>query len=100
MASIDEIELLRRKLRAARQRARYWSGNPSSRGFGFNPSHSSTADSDIEYEAAMDDCSALADQILQITGKRPATPDPKQDFNNLFASTLLPKLAGNDHCGE
>jgi len=48
----------------------------------------------------MDDCSALADQILQITGKRPATPDPKQDFNNLFASTLLPKLAGNDHCGE
>ncbi|MEL0169825.1 MAG: hypothetical protein VW877_17030 [Pseudomonadaceae bacterium] len=89
----DALDQLRRQLRNARQRARYWSGNPSARGFGFSPITTATADADAAYEMAMDDCAALADEIQRITGKRPHTPDPKQDFKDKFSKSVLPMLA-------
>lgn len=93
MSHTEALDSLRRQLRNARQRARYWSGNPSGRGFGFSPRATATSDADAEYEMAMDDCAALADEIHRITGTRPHIPDPKQDFKDAFASTVLPKLA-------
>ncbi|MAG64984.1 MAG: hypothetical protein CMK74_03815 [Pseudomonadales bacterium] len=97
MSHSDTLEQLHRQLRNAKQRARYWSGNPSGRGFGFSPITTATADADADadaaYEMAMDDCAALADEIERITGKRPRTPDPKQDFNDEFSKSVLPMLA-------
>ncbi len=91
---VDNLEQLRKRLRCAKQRARYWSGVPSSSGFCYNPASSSACDADTEYEMALDDCAAIADEIARITGKRPSTPDPKREFNAHFAQVVLPKIAG------
>lgn len=90
---MDNLEQLRKRLRSAKQRARYWSGVPSSSGFGYKPASSNACDADTEYEMALDDCAAIADEIEQITGKRPATPDPKREFNAHFGRAVLPKMA-------
>lgn len=91
---MDNLEQLRKRLRSAKQRARYWSGVPSSSGVGFNPASSNARDADTEYEMALDDCAAIADEIERITGRRPATPDPKREFNAHFAQVVLPKITG------
>ncbi|HBN9243680.1 hypothetical protein FA378_27210 [Pseudomonas aeruginosa] len=93
---MDNVELLRKRLRSAKQRARYWAGVPNRSGFGYKPAGSSTYDADAEYEMALDDCAALADEIERITGKRPTTSDPKREFNAYFARSVLPKIAKAD----
>jgi hypothetical protein len=91
---VYNLDELRKRLRNAKQRARYWSGNPSSSGFGYSPASGSACDADAEYEMALDDCAAIADEIERVTGKRPATPDPKREFNAHFAQVVLPKITG------
>jgi hypothetical protein len=85
------LESLQLRLRNARKRARYWSGNPSPTGFGYQPSTSS-AKADIEYEMAVDDCEAIADEIEVLTGHRPSVPKPKEEFNESFSRTVLPSI--------
>ncbi|MCS8414896.1 hypothetical protein N0754_19400 [Pseudomonas aeruginosa] len=91
---MDELDQLRKRFRNAKQRARYWSGIPSGTGFGYNPASGSACDADAEYEMALDDCAAIADDIERATGKRPITPDPKREFNAHFAQVVLPKITG------
>lgn len=91
---MTDLDNLKKRLRSAKQRARYWSGNPSSSGFGYNPASTSGCDADTEYEMALDDCSAIADDIERLTGNRPKTPDPKKEFNAQFAKAVLPKISG------
>lgn len=94
---MDELDQLRKRFRNAKQRARYWSGIPSSSGSGFNPASGSACDADAEYEMALDDCASIADEIARVTGKRPSTPDPKREFNVHFAQVVLPKIAKADN---
>lgn len=91
---MDELEKLRQRLHNAKQRARYWSGVPSPSGFGYNPASNSACEVDANYEMALDDCAAIADEIERVTGKRPATPDPKREFNAHFAQVVLPQITG------
>nr|WP_143178586.1 hypothetical protein [Pseudomonas aeruginosa] len=93
---MDNLDKLRTRLRNAKKRARYWSGVPSSTGFGYSPANGSACDADAEYEMALDDCAAIADEIQRVTGKRPSTPDPKKEFNAHFAQVLLPKITGQN----
>ena len=79
---------LRKRLKNARHRAAYWSGRPSARGFGYCPY--SGADADIEYEMALDDCHAIADEIERITGKRPIVTDYRDRFRERFLSCKIP----------
>ncbi|WP_417546485.1 hypothetical protein [Marinobacter sp.] len=90
---MNNLDILKVQYRNAKKRARYWSGVPSSRGFGYNPCANNGRDADLEYETAMDDCSALADEIMRLTGKRPSVPSPKEDYNHLFATKVIPALA-------
>ncbi|HEJ2342271.1 TPA: hypothetical protein ACWLUJ_005788 [Pseudomonas aeruginosa] len=91
---MDQLDQLRKRFRNAKQRARYWSGIPSNSGFGYNPA--SACDVDAEYEMALDDCAAIADEIERVTGKRPSTPDLKREFNAHFAQVVLPKITGQN----
>lgn len=63
------------------------------RGFGYNPNAGNGRTADEQYEMAMDDCNALGDAIEALTGKRPSIPNPKDDYNNLFAAKVIPYLA-------
>lgn len=91
-----ELERLRRRLDCARKRAAYWSGRPSFTAKSFVPGRRSRAliGPDEEYEIAMTDVAALADRIEQITGKRPATTDYREESRKR-ASGLLSSLATN-----
>ena len=88
MKTTTRLELLQRRLKNARKRARYWSGNPSSTGFGYQH-RTSSARADIEYEMAVDDCESIADEIEVLTGNRPSVPKPKEEFNERFSRTVL-----------
>lgn len=89
---MDNLSQLERRLRNAKKRALYWSGVPSRSGSGHKPANTQR-DADAEYEMALDDCRAIADDIERATGKRPKTPDPKREFNASFAQNVLPKIA-------
>jgi hypothetical protein len=75
---------LRRKLRNAKHRARYWSGLPSFTGFGFSP-RNRNRDHDAEYEVAIADIDSLRRRIRDITGVEPKAYDPRADFHARFA---------------
>ena len=83
-----EAQRLRKRLKAARARAAYWSGRPSAPGRGFNPYADNDRDPDMEYEMAMVDCEALADRIAELTGRRPAVTDYKERFRERFAESF------------
>lgn len=89
---MDHLANLKKRLRNAQQRARYWSGNPSNSGFGYDPTNTSSGDADTEYEMALDDCTAIADEIERLTGKRPKTSDPKREYNAKFVENVLTKI--------
>ena len=84
------LKELRRRLNLARKRVAYWSGRPSASGYGYSPG--SGADAGIEYEKALADCDALADEIASITGRRPKVTDIRAEYSerlNLGLSALL-----------
>ena len=84
----NEVKDLKRRLQAARQRAAYWSGRPSGRGFGYNPNANNGRDADMEYEMAISDCNYLASRIEIETGKRPRVTDYKDEFITAFFAAM------------
>ena len=85
------LKRLKRLLAAARRRAKYWSGVPSFRGFGFAGGVRSRGDHpDLEYETALDDCEAVASDIEQLTGKKPKVTDYRQDFRDKWSEMQYP----------
>ena len=80
-----KAEDLKRKLRNARQRALFWSGNPTFTGKRFNVRRSR---GDEGYELAMCDIRNLCDHIEALTGKRPKQSDPKGDFRGKFSKVM------------
>ena len=81
------LKELRRRLDLARKRVAYWSGRPSASGYGYSPG--SGADADIEYENALADCDALADEIASITGRRPKVTDVRAKYSRAKYSERL-----------
>lgn len=89
MNSWDDIAFVKRRLRNARRRAVYWSGNPS-----FNP-HARAVDKhrehEFRYEMALNDVHSIG-CILARLEKR-AEPerreyDPKRDFGRKFVQFM------------
>lgn len=87
------VAYLKRCLKNARRRARYWSGNPSFRGFGFRPSspRAVTQGHAIEYETALSDIEVLCDELEALTGQTFKRSDPKAEFLERFHSSFRPK---------
>lgn len=77
----DPVELAKRRFRAAVQRTRYW-GSPA--GLSKSCSPRSEKDPAIEYEMAMDDQESIADEIHQLTGRRPKIRDFKAEDALVF----------------
>lgn len=93
----EKLKKLKQSLAKARQRASYWSGRPSHRGYGFAVNkESNQTGSSLKYELALDDCHAIADQIEEITGKRPKVTDYKDEYNEKFCTHILPLITGNN----
>ncbi len=85
---MEDVPELKRRLRAARQRAAYWSGRPSTRGFGFRPGSRGRpkhGHPDLEYETAMCDITTLAQMIGERTGKFPKVSDPAADWRRRYS---------------
>lgn len=82
---MERLADLKRLLKNARRRAVYWSGRPSFTGFGYSPGN---AAHEIEYEAAIDDITALCDAIEELTGRRPKATDPKQAYRDAFSEAF------------
>ena len=82
------IRDLKRRLKNARRRARYWSGNPSFRGFGFRPNSARavTQGHAIEYETALSDIDVLCEALEELTGRSFKRSDPRAEFLDRFAS--------------
>ena len=98
----SELIGLKLRLRAARQRAAYWSGRPSFRGFGFRTGSSGRPPHgrhDIEYEIAMDDIQSLCQRIGELTGCEPKVSDPREDFLKQYLKLIVKGAAGLD-CTE
>lgn len=79
---------LRRRLRLAVQRAKYWSGNPSMRGYGFRPGKRARKHHDEQYQMALDDIDNLSQDIEAITGEKLPRPDPKREFQHRFSKAM------------
>ncbi|MFH5806855.1 hypothetical protein [Alienimonas sp. DA493] len=75
----EGVAYLRRRLGLARKRMRYWSGCPSFSGFGYNPGKVSNNEAECEYEMALCDAYALANQIGEQTGACPRVRDIKNE---------------------
>tara|TARA_B100002049_G_scaffold223617_1_gene194296 strand:+ start:7518 stop:7802 length:285 start_codon:yes stop_codon:yes gene_type:complete len=71
----------RKRFQNAVARARYW-GNP----IGVSRTHSSQSqrDASIEYEMALDDQMAIADEIEKLGGKRPKLRDLKEEDSSTW----------------
>jgi hypothetical protein len=83
-----DLNDLKRRLKNARNRALYWSGNPSFTGKRYNPSNSRSDDS-LQYELAMCDIKSLTSLIEDITGKRPKQSDPKDAFRKRYHALMM-----------
>jgi hypothetical protein len=85
--SDGRLQDLRRRLANSRKRAAYWSGRPSFTAKSFKPGRGGRAliGPDEEYEMAMCNTESLAGLIEQITGKRPAATDYREEFRNAFS---------------
>lgn len=81
--------MLKRRLKNARMRALYWSGNPSFAGARFSVRKNRNGAEG--YELAMCDVRSLCDSIEELTGKRPKQSDPRGAFGRRF-SALMEKL--------
>jgi len=68
----------RRRYKAARSRALYWSGNPSFTGRRFRVNGPHRHDHDLMYECAMNDCESWEAEIERLTGTRPQHYDPER----------------------
>ena len=87
--SWEDIAFVKRRLRSAKRRAMYWSGNPS-----FNP-HARAVDkhreSEFCYEMALNDVHSIG-CILARLENRPAPQrrdyDPKRDFGHKFVKMM------------
>ncbi len=84
------VSRLKRKLRNARMRALYWSGNPTFTGHRFSVKKNRNGWEG--YELAMCDVRGLCDQIEELTGVRPKQSDPKRAFGQRFLG-IMAKVA-------
>jgi len=76
---------LKRRLKNARPRALFWSGNASFTGKRFNVRRSRGWEG---YELAMCDIRNLCNAIERETGKRPKQSDPKREFSARFSKLM------------
>lgn len=72
-----DLAYMRRRLKAAKSRALYWSGNPSFTGRRFQPNKRCQTDAEMEYEIALTDVDGWLDRIEEATGKRPKWEPPR-----------------------
>lgn len=70
---------LRRRLKNAKTRARYWSGNPSFAQNVYNPNKCRRSRSEM-YEIAMCDIEGLCSLLEDVTGERIPRYDPRAEF--------------------
>lgn len=92
----ETLSNLRKLLKNAKRRLRYWSGIPSFTGFGFSTSgKTGSMESDMQYELAYCDCVGLADQIEGLTGHRPKVSDVREDFQKAFAAAMRSNQIGS-----
>ena len=90
-----DIAYVRKRYRAARQRALYWSGNPSFSARRYSTRRHTSGPADDQYRLALDDMESLADIIVGLGGKRPKPYDPKERFHAAFYRLLgVPQLEG------
>ena len=85
------LSSLRRKLKNAKTRALYWSGNPSFAQNRFSPSRVRHSASE-GYEFAMCDIHSLRQAIFEISGVWPKDYDPKAAFRKAFSKVILPAI--------
>ena len=84
-----EIDSLAAALRRARQRALYWSGNPSFTGKRYKPgARRLPGGHDEQYELAMDDIESLCLSLEKLTGQKFKRSDPKKEFNARYLSMM------------
>jgi hypothetical protein len=85
VSNTTKVADFERRLRNARRRATYWSGNPSSNGRGFC---GNTGEAEWGYNLALSDIRSLCDVLDQLTGNRPKRTDPKAEFRaRIFKSS-------------
>jgi hypothetical protein len=82
-----EFARLKKRLKNAKTRALYWSGNPSFAQNRYVPSRVRRHASE-QYELALCDIESLCEAIFQHTGKRPEPYDPKASFAATFSVIL------------
>lgn len=85
-----EFKRLEKRLRAARTRALYWSGNPSFTGKRFrpNPQRGERRSHDDEYELAMCDVQNLQRRLTEMDGKPRKPYDPLAAFRARFTRAM------------
>ena len=79
------IAFARRRHRAARRRALYWSGNITLTGRRYRPSRHACGSADIQYEMAIDDCRSWEAEIARLTGRPPKPYDPHRLLDRRWA---------------
>lgn len=91
MVKPDTLSDLRRRLRNARSRALYWSGNPTFSGNRFRPGRTrALGGHDFQYEQALDDIDSLSRLIEEATGRPVKRSDPKRAYNAAFLAARRP----------
>jgi hypothetical protein len=74
--SYANLAYVRKRYRAARQRALYWSGNMTFTGHRWVVNGPHRHDHELQYEMAMDDCRSLEGDIERLSGRSPKPYDP------------------------
>lgn len=87
---MSEVRRLERRLRAAKQRALYWSGNPTFTGKRFRPtaSRQRCMDQAMQYEMAMSDIRSLTEKVNSMDGKKRKLYDPAAEFRKRFLAAM------------
>lgn len=78
---------LRRRIKNAKTRALYWSGNPSFAQNRHNPNQARRHHSEM-YELAMCDIKSLSSLLEDITGETVPRYDPKADFQRRYHALM------------
>jgi len=93
-----EIERLEKRLRAAKTRALYWSGNPTFTGRRFSPTSKRVQglDHSTEYEIALCDIKSLSERLTSLDGKPRKLYDPKNAFQERYSKVMY-KLSNSDN---
>lgn len=82
------IEDARKRLKLAKGRALYWSGNPSFTGKRFQPGRRGRKNRDLEYEMAMDDVENLCLDLEKLTGRPWKRYDPEAEFKKRYLALM------------